>query len=188
MNGRLRRVFVAAVASIFAAAGAFPERPLLSADYEPYFSERSDMTPLEGVWLMSADGAMIAIESESGNAGSYKVTLVDSPDFTVRPGTPLGTLTATARPGVYDLTLTTVPGLRKDYKDRLGRRHNYILETKENGRFTLSAYHRGRRISLRRWLPYLFRVSVVENATRPEGIDGAVRIYPPSASLEPTVL
>lgn len=183
------RAIVTAVATVFAAAVALSGRPVLSADYEPYFSRRSDLAPIEGVWLMSADGALIAIAAMPGDASSYSVTLIDSPDFTIEPGTPLGQLSPMAKTGVYDLSLAAVPGLKRDFKDKLGRRMSYVLEMVENGRFTLSAYHRGKRISLRRWLPYLFRVSVVENATRPEGLDGAVRIYPPSeATLEPTVL
>ena len=183
------RIFVAAAVFLFAAAAAFSGRPVLSADCAPYFSGGADLAPVEGVWLMSGDGALLAIERRAGSLDVYDVVLLDSPDFTVMPGTQLGLLRQTARAGVYDVSLRTAPGLRSDYKDKLGRGHDYVLELGEDGRFTLSGYHRGKRISLRRWLPYLFRVSVVENSTRPEGLDGAVRVFPPSAGARgPVVL
>ena len=143
--------------------------------------------PIEGVWQTSDGGAVFEVKAAPGVSGSYILTIVYSDDYTAMPGTIFGSMTATAKPGVYDarmrlsLSDREVSNPSREYRD-------VIVELTEEGRMTFTAYSRSKRISLRRWLPYLFRVSVVENATRPEGIDGAVRIDPPGTPALPVVL
>ncbi len=160
----------------------------LSAGTPDYgYAGRIGNDPVEGVWRMTDDGAVFAITATPGMTGTFDITLVDSPDFSLTPGLCMGRAKATARPGVYDATIVSDPTRPDPAKIFKGSRDCTITITEE-ARLELRPYSRSKKISLRRWLPYLFRVSVVENATRPDNLDGALRIYPPAPYSTPTVL
>ncbi len=127
--------------------------------------------PRAGTWRMQPGGAIFTVTAGPA-AGTYTLTIVDSPDYNVAPGALMGTLTATATAGVYDAELLREPG------DRHSRKLNFIVEFDgENERMTMRHYRAESHLSLRRWLGYLFRLSV-DRQNRPEGFDGAVRLKP----------
>lgn len=131
--------------------------------------------PIEGFWRMTGQGAMIAITAHIGRDGVYDIHLLDSPDLTVTPFTLIGQARAGLKAGSYDLTLTDHPG-----RLRPGR-HDFIATFDDNNdtdRLRLNAYRRGHRVSLWRWIPYFFRVTVVDKTNRPDDHDGLQRVYP----------
>ncbi|MDE5930225.1 MAG: hypothetical protein K2H03_07065 [Muribaculaceae bacterium] len=135
--------------------------------------------PAEGVWRMTATpDAVLAICPSTESDGSFDVWLLDSPDFTLEPCTRIGRAIAGSQPGSYDLTLVENPGSPKP-----GRR-SFIANIDESGlNMRLTAYRRGKRISLWRWIPYLFRVTVIDKSNRPSNHDGLRRIYPSDGGI-----
>lgn len=130
---------------------------------------RADFSdPVAGVWRMTPGDALFEI-SHANAEGRYTLSIVDSPDYTVAPGAEMGFMVATATPYVYDATLCERPGSQM-------RRHSFFIEIDpEAGRLIMRPYRATAKISFRRWLPYLFRVTI-ERSNRPEGHDGAVRV------------
>jgi len=128
-----------------------------------------------GVWETTASGSVLQLSRLPGARDAYTVAVIESSDFRIAPGTVIGTMTATAVPGCYDAEFISDPaGHSAKFRNK---KQNFIVEFDRLMRScTFKAYRRGKRVSLRRLLPYLFRLAVVENDNRPEGIDGAVRI------------
>lgn len=62
------------------------------------------MDPLEGKWLL-ADDAVVQVMPPRGN-GNMDVTVVDSPDLRLAPGTVVGYARATGPEGAYTITIT----------------------------------------------------------------------------------
>jgi hypothetical protein len=139
---------------------------------------------IEGIWQLTDDGATIAITATAGVSGSYDITLIDATDMSIEPMTPCGTLRHTANANTYDahLRLNPAAGAKSRYKD-------FMLTLTGTGRFTLSSYNRTKHLNLRRILPYMFRASfAIERSNRPEGVDGAIRIYPKGNAARPITL
>lgn len=128
-----------------------------------------------GIWETTASGSVLEFSRLPGARDAYSVAIVESADYRLEPGTPVGTLTATAVPGTYDAEFTTDPaGGNRSLKSK---KQHFIVEFDPLMRScTFKAYRKGKRVNLRRLLPYLFRVAVIDRSERPEGIDGAVRI------------
>ena len=70
----------------------------------------------------------------------------------------------------------------------LKKRQRYIFTLDRDGYLSFKSYKQGKKISLGRLLPYLFRVSVSDIDTRPSTVDGAVKIYPSTTSDKPVLL
>lgn len=138
---------------------------------------------IDGIYEMPGDGAVFAVVSASGRSGRWDLIVIDSPDFSVEPGTPFGYAVAGASPDVFDARL--YEELRSDRKVKS---HDFALRLGDDGRLSFEAYRNSRRVSFWRWIPYLFRVTVIEENNRPKGLDGAVRIYPPGVGASPRSL
>lgn len=149
-------------AAVFAAGAAAPDSLSLDAP---------GATPPEGIWRMLPEGAVFAVRPAPA-AGCYELVVLDSPDYTVAPGTPMGTMSPTATPWVYDAALSGAPG-------RAGSAvRNFMVEVDpEGGRLKMRSYSGSHRLSVRRWAGYLFRLSV-DPPNRPDSDDGAVRLAP----------
>jgi hypothetical protein len=139
--------------------------------------------PIEGLWQFVGDGATVAITARAGYDGQFDITLLDSPDMSIAPMTICGQLQTTAKVGAYDARLRLKPadGIKSRTKD-------CVITLTDTGRFSIAAYNRTKRISLWRWLPYLFRVTVIQRSNRPENLDGALRTYPTGAPTKPIIL
>lgn len=129
-----------------------------------------ELDPIEGVWQFPADGAKVLISRQS--ASTFALILLDSPRLDAIPGTTIGIATITAASGKYDVKL--------DHK-ALGDPHikgaQAILTVDEKGLLKIAPYKTGKKLNLRRWVPYLMRV-VENNDTRPTNLDGARKTYP----------
>lgn len=134
--------------------------------------------PLAGRWAVGDGGAVLDIVEMPGVGGNLEIRWVDGPDFSILPGTPIGVACSTSEAGKYDCRVTTDPRRARSP----ARKVDFVLELDGNtgDSFSMSHYRRGRRVTLWRWLPYLFRMSI-SNSEVPAGLDGARRVdAPPS--------
>lgn len=129
--------------------------------------------PAAGYWRIEPEGAIFVCEPYAGRTGSYTLRLVSSPVLGVAPGTYFGAMTATAKKGVYQAELILDPS---NFKRRAHTRNCTIEMNEEANRLIFKPYHNRLKVNLNRLMPYLFRVSLRQENTRPDDIDGAVRI------------
>ncbi len=144
--------------------------------------EQLPLCPVEGVWQMAGDGATFVVERETPSATEtmprqLRLTIIRSPHRRVRPGSVMGTARPTVKPGVYEASLNTriaeLGGLE------LPRR--FLLTLNADGTaMTMEPYKSPVKVNLFRLIPYLYRVVRMQES-RPRGLDGAVRVYPPAA-------
>lgn len=100
MRLRAAAFIAVAAAGISAATCGEPDTTILSP---------AEQGTIEGVWQISGNGAIFDIKPEPGYSGRYKLTIIDSPDYSVVPGSFFGTLAATATPGQYDAAVSIDP-------------------------------------------------------------------------------
>jgi hypothetical protein len=138
---------------------------------------------VEGIWQMVNDGAIFAIERDESarEPYAYQMVMIQSPSRHVRPGTVLGHVVSTVKPGTYEARIYT------DFAVRTGlnipRRFLLKVSGTDDACLTISPEQSKWRFNLWRLLPYMYRNLVrMNSAARPSDLDGAVRIYPPSAS------
>ncbi len=144
--------------------------------------------PVEGLWQMSATGggAVFELCACPGVPGVFELRMIESPDWRIPEGTVCGTVKAASRPGVYECVMSAAPGARR--KSLTGD-YTATLELDETGqRLVFKPYSRHRRVSLHRWLPYFFRVTLERENPRPSDLEGAVRIGPDGCASEPVEL
>lgn len=186
---RLLALIIGALSVI--SAGAEIRQGYSTVDSVAARLEQMPLCPAEGIWQMAADGAVFAIERETPSATEtmprqLRLTIIRSPHRRVRPGSVMGSAHPTVKPGVYEATLNTriadLSGLE------LPRR--FLLTLNSDGTaITIEPYKSPVKVNLFRLIPYLYRVVRVQES-RPQGLDGAVRIYPaPTVNpLTPTYL
>lgn len=137
------------------------------------------LAPLEGVWELTADGAVVAIERVAdphrSATATYRLVAVAMPDRSVPPGSLMGVAVETADRKRFDAKIYT-----KSASGRLTAPADFLLTVDDGGRLSMSHYRRGVRLNLWRVVPYMFRYSVALRDERPRGTDGMVRVYPPS--------
>lgn len=138
--------------------------------------------PIVGRWQVNAGGAVFDIQPVPGNSESLVMLWVDGPDFSIAPGTEIGRIYPSATPGTYDCHAATDPrrqGLRK-------RTADFVIRFSDTDANTLifSAYRRNKRVSLWRWIPYFFRVTIIQDNNRPDNLEGARRLNSPPRTIE----
>ena len=164
---------VLALCAVLTTAAAPPlQRVELGAD--------ADHTDACGIWETTSSGTVFEISRTPGTRDDYTVTVVEAADYRLPPSTTIGKLTATAIPFCYDAEFSTDPLAGHTRKIARQKNCRFIIEfDKQLRSCTFKAYKKGKRISFHRMLPYLFRITVVDSDTRPQGIDGAIRIDSP---------
>lgn len=137
---------------------------------------------IEGLWRMSDDGALLAIERCSNPSAptseltdGYRIVMVKSPLRHPRPGTLVGYATPTAKSGVYEARIYTALTDRL----QLERARRFMIHIDNSGnRFTLRPVRKSIKVNLWRMLPYMFRYGIQVKSDRPEDVDGALRVFP----------
>ena len=133
----------------------------------------------EGVWQLTPDGAMFAIERVGGQGTTaptrFQMVMIESPLPHILPGTVLGRLSAGATPGSYEAWVYTSLSGEKG----LELPAHFVARVSDDGRLTLKPIKTTVRFTPWRALPWMFRrVVEVKPAERPDGLDGAVRVHP----------
>lgn len=127
------------------------------------------------LWEFRPGGALAALrETPAGT----EVLLLSSPSPDFGAPTVIGTLSATAREGVYEADFPAPERVAIRSRGAGNPRRAVVRFTAAGTRFTLEPYDTRRRITFTRWLPYLFRINLEKGHPRPNDIDGAVRISP----------
>ena len=144
-------------------------RPWDADSLASIFADRQ-LEPIEGVWQIHDDGAMLLIAKESQS--TFTIILLDSPLLDAPTGVAIGRAVATADADRYDATLER--GAIADSKLRPTR---LVLSVTSDGMLRFAPYSTGVKLNLKRWVPYLLRI-VEKNNSRPEGLIGARRIFP----------
>ena len=138
--------------------------------------------PIVGRWQVNAGGAVFDIQPLPGRTDAFVMLWVDGPDFSLEPGTEIGRIFTTAEPGAYDCHAATDPrrqGLRKRSADFVIR-----FSDSDPNALIFTAYHRRKRVSLWRWVPYLFRITIIQDSNRPDDLEGARRLNSPPRTIE----
>lgn len=136
-------------------------------------SVEASSEPAAGYWRVAPGGAIFICEPRQGHSGSYNLRMLYSPELGIAPGTFFGTMTPSGSPGVYEAALMLNPA---NFKEAEHRRTFTIEMDDAADRMMFKAYHNNVKVNFRRLLPYFSRVSVYRENTRPNNIDGAVRI------------
>ncbi len=134
--------------------------------------------PLEGRWQINGGGALVDIVASPGTDGSLAMLWVDGEDFSIPAGEQIATIYPAANAGTYDCSASTDPRNRGKKK---GREVSFVIRFTNGSTDALEfeAYQSKRRVSLWRWIPYLFRVTVITKNNRPSDLEGARRVGAP---------
>ena len=142
-------------------------------------------SPIEGIWQISGEGAVIAISRKPATQATYEVRIIDSPALEILPGQIVGELTTTGADDVWEARFAK-PGKSDRPLPKSGSR-DFMCKLVSPGVMRFSSFRKNRKISLWRWIPYLFRVTVSEKPTRPADADGARMIYPENHAADAIV-
>lgn len=128
--------------------------------------------PIEGIWELTGGGT-IAIIHKDGDQG-FVIEAIDSPDRSVMPGTEIGRISPTAVPTKYEATLYT-----KIYNGRTSSPKKIIMQLNDATHLSFVTIKKGVRVNLFRLIPYMFRGIVTPIDSKPENVNGAVRVGRP---------
>lgn len=155
----------------------------------------SGMHRIEGIWHVT-DGATIAIERVApphpGANTLYRLTIIDSPDRSQRPGTVIGYASPTSDPVKYEARLFTATHTSRIASGRIPRPmqstgYTMVL-THDDSRLSFTRHKRaGLHIDFRRSLPLLFRTTLRYSPATPQqstAPEGCVRVFPAPAIPE----
>lgn len=138
------------------------------------------LSPIEGIWEMAADGARFAIERVRHDDSEplprqLRLIIISSPLRRVRPGSVMGTAHPTVKPGVYEAEINTK--ISDLGALTLPRKFTLTLNSEQNA-LTIQPFKSPVKVNLFRLIPYLYRAVRLQDS-RPDGLDGAIKIYPP---------
>ncbi|MBD5199478.1 MAG: hypothetical protein HDS83_03725 [Bacteroidales bacterium] len=144
----------------------------------------------EGLWQFTGQGATILILRDDspthpdGEPASYSIIMIDPVDGTdIKPGEIIGQAWPSAKSDYYDCRL-------KGNVENDKRYHRFTAHLNDEGHISFVRDKSGISVSLWRWIPYLFRVTVVKNNQRDPALDGCIKVYPlqPSTFKSPRYL
>ncbi|MDE6066988.1 MAG: hypothetical protein K2G27_09240 [Duncaniella sp.] len=146
---------------------------------------------IEGLWEMTGEGSLMAIERDPATDGAsavYRMIVVRSASVSVREGTVMGYLTPTSQRGQYDARIYS--SLSDDHTRLIRPTRNVITLGDEGSRITFRSY--GRKLRFNWWrllLPYMYRTLITPIERSRGDLDGCIRVYPtPSNPLNPRYL
>jgi len=141
---------------------------------------RLPLCPVEGIWRMTAaGGATFAVERAEPSADHAPdrllMIMIRSPWRSIRPGTILGHLEPTARPGVYEARIYSGFAQRTG----LSLPRSFLLKLNaDRTMLTFSPFKSPLKLNLFKLLPYMYRRVVELQPSRPDNLSGAVKVTP----------
>ena len=139
---------------------------------------------VEGLWQFPVSETVIAVERDNPEASRFRIFVVSSPYLVLSPNLTLGYAYPTAKRNVFDARLKeiTAEGAAKSSGEK-----RFTITLNESDALTFVPVKKGLSLSWdwRRLFPYFlrFRINNVDN--REKGLDGAIRLWPRSASKPP---
>ena len=137
------------------------------------------LCPIEGLWQMTDGGALFAIERAEPSTkiapARLRMVMVRSPYRSVRPGTVIGHLQPTPKPGVYEARLYS------DFARRSGLsvpRGFTLTLNADASTMTIEPFKFLLKVNVFRLLPYMYRRVIEPQKSRPDGLSGAVKVAP----------
>ncbi|MDE6300782.1 MAG: hypothetical protein K2M19_03620 [Muribaculaceae bacterium] len=131
--------------------------------------------PIVGRWNLSGGEAVVDIKL-TDSPDRFEMIWVDGADCSVLPGTPVGSISATPTPGLYDCRMPIDPtGSSKPQTWEATIR----IDENDPYSFTFKHYERRTAVSVRNILPRWLRISVTRKDTRPDNLEGARRADAP---------
>lgn len=137
--------------------------------------------PLEGRWQINGRGALVDIVPAVQAPGLLEMRIVDASDMSIVPGTVVATITPAAHAGLYDCRASKDPRKAHSRRGSVAFTISFNSDESNTGNIIdFNFYHHRRRVSLWRWLPYLFHISVINPPDNPSHLDGARRVGAPA--------
>ena len=155
--------------------------------------KRRPLHRVEGIWAFPSDGASVAIErySPPGTIGDeavrYRMVILRSPCRSLRPGTLVGYLSATSKPGVYAAEIYT----SGNGGATLSKPKSFTLTLIDDAHLSFRQHSRKVRVNLWRLIPYMSRINLrISDSDAPSDLDGCTRVFPRplSGPVEPIYL
>lgn len=151
-----------------------------------------DLQPIEGIWYYPAEDMTVAIEryeeaglTVQGQMPPYHIVLLSSPDIDLLPGTEIGYVEGSAKPGEYTLHIFT----ERDKNDML---HSpvkcYALLNPQASAITFERpkWDVKVRVNFARFLPSLFKgVSIIPHKEEKKVEEGFRKIFPEGGNGNP---
>ena len=128
---------------------------------------------IAGIWHFT-EGGTIAIIDDQASGDSY-VVAIDSPSRNLMPGTIIGIISPTGKKDIYEARIYR----RVDADGSMSRPARFTARLTDGNYLSLTAIHNSIKINPWRLIPYMFRGLITSNDNRPEGLDGAIRVYSP---------
>ncbi len=173
-------IMLFAVTSVGALAGEVPGCDSQLADSLVRLWRARTPDAVEGIWQVAGMRSVVAVVSDGRD--NYKILAVDVDAPAVMPGCVLGYARPTAKADTYDAKMFT----KALPNGKMSKKADFLLTVHpESGRLTMRHYYRGVAVRIWRSLPYLAGARLGMRDTRPEDIDGWLRLWP--APLKPPV-
>lgn len=145
------------------------------------------LRPIEGLWRFPSSGTVIAIERDGADTHRFRVVAVESRYALFSNGEVLGYVTPTVKRDVYEARLRELRGDGGSKKQHGGSYSKFILTMTDGDALTFKPIKKGLKVRWDWWrlFPYMFRFRVDKVDERPEGLEGAVKLWPRRADVPP---
>ena len=140
---------------------------------------RFPLCPIEGIWRMADGGALFVVERAEPTPDlapeNLRMVMLRSPWRSIRPGTVIGHIVPTGKRGVYEARLYSDLA----QKTGLSIPRGFTLElTQNDALMTITPFRPRVKVNLLRLLPYMYRRIITVQDSRPDNLDGAVKVFP----------
>jgi len=147
-----------------------------------HFSRSIPPTSIEGVWELTDNGAVIAVERTQeplkSGTDAYRIVYVAGPDTSLPHGSVIGYVSQGSTTKSYDARIYT----RIECDDNGGifvsNPQSFALTITDDSRLELRHYMVGLKVNAWRLLPYMLGRVISRRDDRPGNLDGMVRIFP----------
>lgn len=147
-----------------------------------HFRRTLPPTSIEGVWELTDNGAVIAVERTQeplkSGTDAYRIIYVAGPDSSLPHGSVIGYVAQGSTTKSYDARIYT----RIECDDNGGvfvsNPQSFALTITDDSRLALKHYTVGLKVNAWRLLPYMLGRVISKRDDRPHNLDGMVRIFP----------
>lgn len=141
----------------------------------------------EGLYTFPVNNTVIAVERDDPQASRFKIVAVNSPYLLLEPGQLLGYAYPTTHSDTFDAFLTHINANGTTAGRKGEKARHFVVTLNRSDALEFKAVKKGLKITWDWWrlFPYLFRFRVNNVNSRPEELDGAIRLWPQSLTVPP---